>query len=86
MPFQVYTLKYNQQEPEARSGFISGKSAIRLMGSIIRGKRYDPSVCRIYAVGKRFGWIYSQKDLKVQMDMNDQSKLFANQSLATSQL
>lgn len=74
MPFQVYVQRYQQPEPEAVSGFISGKSAIRLMGSIIRGKRYDPSVCRVYAVGKRFGWIYSRRDLRDQIGMNEASR------------
>lgn len=84
MPFQVYVQRYQQPEPEAVSGYISGKSAIRLMGSIIRGKRYDASVCRVYAVGKRFGWIYSQRDLKDQIGMNEASRqqaLRADQNL-----
>ena len=84
MPFQVFTLSYGQQEPVARSGFISGKQAVRLMGSLIRGKRYDASVCRVYAVGKRFGWIYSQRDLRNQIGMNEASRqraLRADQNL-----
>lgn len=84
MPFQVFVQRYQQPEPEAVSGFISGKSAIRLMGSIIRGKRYDASVCRVYAVGKRFGWIYSQRDLRDQIGMNEASRqraLRADQNL-----
>jgi predicted heme/steroid binding protein len=69
MAFQVYVQRYRQPAPEAVSGFISGKQAVRLMGSIIRGKRYDASVCRIYAVGQRFGWYYSQSELKQQLGM-----------------
>ena len=84
MPFQVFVLRYQQQEPEAVSGFISAKSAIRLMGSLISGKRYDASVCRVYAVGKRFGWIYSQRELRDQIAMNKQARrqdLRADQNL-----
>jgi len=86
MPFQVFIQRYQQPEPEAVGGYISGKSAIRLMGSLISGKRYDASVCRVYAVGKRFGWIYSQRDLKNQMGLNVESRkrsqLLANQNLS----
>lgn len=84
MPFQVYVQRYQQPEPEAVSGFISGKSAIRLMGSLINGKRRESSICRVYAVGKRFGWIYSQRDLRNQIGMNEASRqraLRADQNL-----
>jgi len=63
MPFQVFIQRFLDEEPQAVSGNISAKSAIRLMGSLIRGKRWDPAICRVYAVGQRFGWIYSQRDL-----------------------
>jgi len=85
MPFQVFIQRYQQPEPEAVSGFISGKSAVRLMGSLIRGKRYDASICRVYAIGKRFGWVYSQRDLKNQLEMNvasrQRAQLRADQNL-----
>jgi hypothetical protein len=62
MTFQVFVQRYGQ-EPEAVSGQISAKGALRLMGSYIRGKRFSRDHCKVYAVGSRYGWTYSQQEL-----------------------
>lgn len=67
MPFQVFVQRYQQPEPEAVSGFVSAQRAIRLMGSFISGKRHENSINRVFAVGQRFGWIYSQRELRDQI-------------------
>lgn len=69
MAFQVFIHRYNKDNCEAVGGFISGKQAVRLMGSLIGGKRYQANICRVYAVGKRFGWVYSQRELKQQLGL-----------------
>jgi len=62
MTFQVFVQRYGH-DPEAVSGQISAKSALRLMGSYIRGKRFSRDHCKVYAVGKRYGWTYTQQEL-----------------------
>jgi hypothetical protein len=62
MSFQVFVQSHGQ-EPEAVSGQLSAKGALRLMGSYIRGKRFSIQHAKVYAVGSRYGWTYTQREL-----------------------
>lgn len=67
MTFQVYIRRWHKEaEPVGKP--TTAKQAIRLMGKWISASRYrEPTVCEVYAIGSRFGYRYSQAELKRQI-------------------
>lgn len=61
--FTVYIAKYGQ-EPVAVSAPTTPKQAIKILGSHISGKRAVRNLQEAYAIGSRFGWRYSQSQLR----------------------
>ena len=64
MAYHVFIKRYHQ-EPErvTPDRGTTARQAIRLLGSYISGKRRPKDLDEAYAVG-RYGWKYSQNDLR----------------------
>ena len=61
--FTVYITKYGQP-PVAVSAPTTARQAIKILGSFISGKRSTRDLSEAYAIGSRFGWRYSQSQLR----------------------
>jgi hypothetical protein len=63
MPFTVYIKRYQDVEPVAVTKSTTAGQALRKMGSVIRGKARIADLEQCYAIGSRFGWVYTQGEL-----------------------
>ena len=63
MPFTVYVKRYQDAEPVAVTKSTTAGQALRKMGSVISGKNRITNLEQCYAIGSRFGWIYSRDEL-----------------------
>jgi hypothetical protein len=63
MPFTVYVKRYQDAEPVAVTKATTAGQALRKMGSVITGKNRAIDLEQCYAIGSRFGWIYSRDEL-----------------------
>lgn len=59
--FDVYIVRYGQPDRELVKANTTARQAIRLLGSYIRR---TPDLEQAFAIGRRFGWHYSQAELK----------------------
>jgi hypothetical protein len=64
MAFDVYIVRYGQPDRELVKANTTPRQAIRLLGSLISGKRRTNDLEQAFAIGQRFGWHYSQNELK----------------------
>lgn len=62
MPFIVYVQQHGK-EPRAVTKPTTAGQALRKMGSVISGKNRFVDLQQCYAIGSRFGWIYSRDEL-----------------------
>lgn len=63
MPFIVYTKRYQDAEPVAVTKSTTAGQALRKMGSVISGKSRIADLEQCYAIGSRFGWVYTRDEL-----------------------
>ena len=63
MPFTVYIKRYQDAEPVAVTKSTTAGQALRKMGSVISGKNRVADLEQCYAIGSRFGWVYSRDEL-----------------------
>ena len=63
MPFIVYIKRYQDDEPTAVTKSTTAGQALRAMGSVISGKNRVTDLEQCYAIGQRFGWVYSRDEL-----------------------
>lgn len=63
MPFTVYIKRYQDAEPVAVTKSTTAGQALRKMGSVISGKNRVADLEQCYAIGQRFGWVYSRDEL-----------------------
>ena len=63
MPFTVYVKRYQDAEPAPVTKATTAGQALRKMGSVINGKNRIASLEQCYAIGSRFGWVYSRDEL-----------------------
>ena len=62
--FDVYIVRYGQPDRELVKANTTARQAVRLLGSYISGKRRPRDLEQAFAIGHRFGWHYSQSELK----------------------
>jgi hypothetical protein len=63
MPFTVYIKRYQDAEPVAVTKSTTAGQALRKMGSVISGKALITDLEQCFAIGSRFGWVYSRDEL-----------------------
>ena len=63
MPFIVYIKRYQDAEPVAVTKSTTAGQALRKMGSVISGKSRIADLEQCYAIGSRFGWVYTRDEL-----------------------
>lgn len=63
MPFIVYIKRYQDAEPVAVTKSTTAGQALRKMGSVISGKNRIADLEQCYAIGQRFGWVYTRDEL-----------------------
>lgn len=63
MPFIVYIKRYQDAEPVAVTKSTTAGQALRKMGGVISGKSRIADLEQCYAIGSRFGWVYTRDEL-----------------------